>query len=287
MRLSLRRFQPDAVVATFLGLLDIKLGCEIILLFGLINKVAGVYGLIMLFLPGVGTFSQFLFYAYSVATLIVFAWALRAVKSETAYRVLLAAHIYLADHVIQTLFHYIFYYRYWYQVAHDGKRELNSQAQQDIFNLALSRNETEPIPAAGQSAADAQIANQIWAEEKGYAVGVTLFGFLLKVYFIIVLYSYAAHLRTSSYHSLPLTSRVNQAREARSGQSQVASQADEDLDLDLREIDGPTEASAGPSSAPASSSSAPRAGNGGPGTPAAGKGKNTRNKDDDDDFSWD
>lgn len=26
MRLSVRRFQPDAVVATFLGLLDIKLG---------------------------------------------------------------------------------------------------------------------------------------------------------------------------------------------------------------------------------------------------------------------
>lgn len=164
----------------------------------MINKVAGVYGLIMLVL-GVGTLSQFLFYAYSVITLIVFAWALRAIKSvscqrccsspicthlltlqETAYRVLLATHIYLADHIIQTMFHYIFYYRYWYQVAHDGKRELNSQAQKDIFNLALSRNETEPIPAHGD-AATAALANKVWAEEKGYAVGVTLFGFLLKV----------------------------------------------------------------------------------------------------------
>ncbi|WOO85578.1 Inositol phoshorylceramide synthase regulatory subunit kei1 [Vanrija pseudolonga] len=279
MRLSVRRFQPDAVVATFLGLLDIKLGCEIIILFALINKVAGVYGLIMLVL-GVGTLSQFLFYAYSVITLIVFAWALRAIKSETAYRVLLAAHIYLADHLIQTLFHYIFYYRYWYEVKHDGKRELNSQAQKDIFNLALSRNETEPLGAHSDAAA--ALANRVWAEEKGYAVGVTLIGFLLKVYFIVVLYSYAAHLRNSSYHSLPLTSRAHRAREARSGGGpQVASQAD-DIDLDLHDVDEHVDAAAAPSAS--SSSSAPRAGNGGPGTKAAaGKGKG----DDHDDFSWD
>lgn len=29
-----------------------------------------------------------------------------------------------------------------------------------------------------------------------------------QVYFILVLYSYAAHLRSSTYHALPLTSRA-------------------------------------------------------------------------------
>lgn len=45
----------------------------------LINKVAGVYGLITVFVGG--TFVQFLFYAYSIASLFAFGWALKVVKS--------------------------------------------------------------------------------------------------------------------------------------------------------------------------------------------------------------
>jgi hypothetical protein len=45
----------------------------------LINKVAGVYGLITILVGG--SFVQLLFYAYSIATLFAFLWALRIVKS--------------------------------------------------------------------------------------------------------------------------------------------------------------------------------------------------------------
>lgn len=45
----------------------------------LINKVAGVYGLITVLVGG--TFVQFLFYAYSVVTLFAFLWALGVIKS--------------------------------------------------------------------------------------------------------------------------------------------------------------------------------------------------------------
>lgn len=45
----------------------------------LINKVAGLYGLITIFVGG--SFAQLLYYAYSVGTLFAFLWGLRVVKS--------------------------------------------------------------------------------------------------------------------------------------------------------------------------------------------------------------
>ena len=52
-------------------------GAKIILLFGALNKVAGVYGLISAFTGG--SISQMSFYIYSSVTLYVVVWGLRAV----------------------------------------------------------------------------------------------------------------------------------------------------------------------------------------------------------------
>lgn len=82
------------------------------------------------------------------------------------------------------MFHYVFFYNYWYIQKHDGQRDLNSQAQKDIFELAVSRGEVSASDA-DNSEATAQIraglAQQIWNQEKGYALGVIFLGFLLKV----------------------------------------------------------------------------------------------------------
>jgi hypothetical protein len=152
---------------------------------------------------------------------------------ETSYKTLIVAHLYALDHVILQVFHYIFFYTYWYINSHDGKRLLNSQAQKDIVELAVSRHEVEPIDTTGANDEHrAALALDIWNHEKGYALGVVFLGFLMKVsdigsgsgsgraesrsgtklttkiYFILVLYSYAAHLRSSTYHNLPLTTHA-------------------------------------------------------------------------------
>lgn len=143
----------------------------------LINKVAGVYGLITVIVGG--TFWQFLYYAYSFATLWAFLWALSVIKLEVAKKSLFVAHLYVIDHAIAWVFHYIFYYSYWYVLKHDGARILNSQAQKDIFDLALDRGETQPLEEGRDQ--QAQLAHDIWNKEKGYALGVIAVGFLLKV----------------------------------------------------------------------------------------------------------
>jgi hypothetical protein len=100
---------------------------------------------------------------------------------ENAHKTLQVAHLYTLDHIILQVFHYIFYYTYWFVNAHDGKRVLNSQAQIDILDLAVSRGEVAAPSEAPSDDIIAVNARTIWDHEKGYALGVVSFGFLLKV----------------------------------------------------------------------------------------------------------
>lgn len=249
----------------------------------LINKVAGLYGLITIFVGG--SFAQLLYYAYSVGTLFAFLWGLRVVKSvrpllydgaakanneqESSAPTLLLSHLYSLDHIIVSLFHYIFYLHYWYTVPHDGRRTINSQAQQDLINLALSRGEiTEPTGESGQSADELRmaLAGEIWERERGFAVWTLLAGWILKIYFILVLYSYAAHLASSTYHTLPLTFRGKATKLAHPDPGQEGSSpripGESEDDIELRRAE--QAARDGPSK----------------------KGKGKRTEEDDEDLSW-
>jgi len=173
---------------------------ELILLFGLINKVAGVYGLIAIFTGG--SITQLSFYLYSTATLFLFIWGMKAVSEESSSRSLTLAHLYTFDHILQTLYTLNFANYYWYGVAHDGMRIANSPAQQALIELAISRGEI----TAGRSEDIAALAQQLWTKERGTAALVLILIWFMKIYFIVVLYSFAAHLRSKTYHSLPLSS---------------------------------------------------------------------------------
>ncbi|ODO08909.1 hypothetical protein L198_00648 [Cryptococcus wingfieldii CBS 7118] len=275
----------SAIFNSFLGLLDIKLGAEIVLLFGLINKVAGLYGLITIVVGG--TFPQLLYYAYSTGTLFAFLWGLKVVKSEKSAPALLLSHLYALDHAISTVFHYVFFYKYWYNTPHDGRRTINSQAQQDLINLALSRGEiTEPVGGDSNRLDElrAALAEDIWAQEKGFAVWTLVAGWALKIYFILILYSYAAHLASSTYHTLPLTARGRATQIAHPDPSKSSDRTDphtggraaaeNDDDEELRKAQHATEEVG---SAPAQTQ--------GKGE-GKGKGKGKAGGDEDD-FSWD
>lgn len=95
------------------------------------------------------------------------------------------SHLYTIDHIILTLFHYLFFLNYWYDLPHDGRRTANSQAQLDLINLAASRGEI-PTPTETTDQDDATrvaLAQGIWTEEKVYAGWALIFGWLLKVSF--------------------------------------------------------------------------------------------------------
>ncbi|KAF9054438.1 Inositolphosphorylceramide synthase subunit Kei1-domain-containing protein [Panaeolus papilionaceus] len=199
MKLMLRPEWRLWPLSSFLGLLDIKTGVNLALLFALLNKVAGVYGLIAVLTGAGGTFAQLSLYIYSVLGLVALAWGLRVVQEEDPKKTLYFAHLFFADHILSTSWTVFFAIVWWLWTPHDGRRQANSEAQKAMIELANT---------AAQNLTDVQrkeAAMAIWNQEKGLAAMVIILSWICKIYFVILIYSYAVHLRKGSYRSLPLS----------------------------------------------------------------------------------
>ncbi|KAF8308327.1 DUF1753-domain-containing protein [Clavulina sp. PMI_390] len=197
MRLRLRPEWRPRPLASVLGFMDLKTGKRVTLvtMFALFNKVAGVYGLIAIF--NGGSLAQVSMYAYSVAALAVFAWGLKVSTDEDPKRTLYFAHLFVADHLLNTIWTGFFAVVWWVYNPHDGKRIANSAAQEQMISAGGGKAMTDD---------ERRVAAQlIWNKEKGTAAMFLAIGWLAKVYFALLIYSYAIHLRKGTYRSLPLS----------------------------------------------------------------------------------
>ncbi|KAI0316019.1 Inositolphosphorylceramide synthase subunit Kei1-domain-containing protein [Amylostereum chailletii] len=228
MKLMLRpefRLRP---LASFLGFLDLKTGVSIALLFALLNKVAGVYGLLAMLTGAGGSFAQLSLYIYSVASLLALSWGLRAVNDEDPKRTLYFAHLFFADHILSTSWTVFFAVHWWVYTPHDGQRVSNSPAQQALIDGYIG--ELQHMTDAERAAA----AERVWGQEKNAALAIIILGWLSKFFFAALLYSFAHHLRRGTYRSLPLS---------RSGPAKDPSAAFRDAaDDELDGLDDPTDA---------------------------------------------
>jgi len=200
MKLTLRpewRLRP---LASFLGCIDLKTGVTIALLFTLLNKVAGVYGLIAVLTGAGGSAAQLSLYFYSVLSLLALAWGLQAISREDAKKTLYFAHVFAVDHVLSTAWTLFFAIVWWVYTPHDGQRTANSPAQEEMAQKGAAL-----AAALHNMTAEERVeaATELWNDEKGLATAVIVAGWLAKIYFALLLYSYAVHLRKGSYRSLP------------------------------------------------------------------------------------
>jgi hypothetical protein len=198
MKLMLRPEWRLWPLTSFLGVLDLKTGVTVALLFALLNKVAGVYGLIAVLTGAGGSFAQLSLYIYSVIALVALGWGLKAVKAEDPRSTLYFAHLFFADHVLSTAWTVFFAVVWWVYTPHDGRRQANSAAQEDMMRMGAGNHtltESERTEAA----------MRIWNQEKGTAAAVIIASWLCKIYFAVLLYSYATHLRKGSYRNLPFS----------------------------------------------------------------------------------
>jgi len=198
MKLTLRpewRLRP---LSSAFGFLDLKTAVTVALLFAVLNKVAGVYGIIAMFTGAGGTAAQLSMYIYSTIALAAVIWGMKSVTQENAKHTLYFAHLFFADHVLNTAWLIFFAVLWWVYTPHDGRRMSNSPSQEEIAKSGPaigSHNMTEEERV--------QAAMTLWQAEKGLATGVIVLGWLAKFYFAALLYSYAIHLRKGSYRSLP------------------------------------------------------------------------------------
>ncbi|QRW17007.1 inositol phosphorylceramide synthase subunit Kei1 [Rhizoctonia solani] len=174
------------------------MGVTMILLFALINKVAGVYGLVSLFFGG--SAAQISMYVYSSLAIVALAWGLKAVTDEDPKRTFYFAHIFVADHLLGTIWTVFFAVLWWVYNPHDGEKVVNSAAQEAMAGAHGNTTMTHEERVAA--------AQLIWNKEKGLAAAVLIAGWISKIYFAALIYSYATHLRQGSYRTLPMTAAL-------------------------------------------------------------------------------
>lgn len=182
------------LLSSFLGFFDIKLGVTIISLLSLLNKVAGVYGILAIFSGG--SWAQLSMYVYSILTIGLVLYGLQATGEENPRKTFFYSNFLLADHLISSIFTVLFGVEWYLNNPHDGRRIANSDAQKDMMNP----NAPDLSPELRK-----QAAQQIWNTEKGFASLILISVWLSKLYFILVVYSFALHLRRGSYTTLPLS----------------------------------------------------------------------------------
>ncbi|ORY41827.1 Inositolphosphorylceramide synthase subunit Kei1-domain-containing protein [Leucosporidium creatinivorum] len=194
------RFKTPPLLTNFLGL-DLKLGVSIVSLFGVLNKVAGAYGMMAVLTGGTlaQPVSQLTMYIYSIATLVVFLWGLKKISEENGPKTLIYAHLFAVDHFVGTIYTAIFAVMWYVHTPHDGRRVANSDAQKEMMGsidgtMGGLTDEQRALAAQG-----------VWKSERGFSAAVLILGWFIKIYFILCLYSFAIHLRRNSYHTLPKT----------------------------------------------------------------------------------
>ncbi|KAJ1018146.1 hypothetical protein NDA16_005012 [Ustilago loliicola] len=211
-------------ITSFLGFMDLKIGASILTLFALFNKTAGVYGILAVFQGG--TFSQVALYVYSIATIVLFLWGLKGISDEDAQHVLTYAHLFTLDHMISTFWTLLFTFNWWYFTPHDGQPTTNQSSHQTgLMHLIETIESQYRTPEQMAKLHHDQLtpeqrkisAQRIWKEEKDFSAAVLTLGWLVKIYFALVLYSYALHLRHGTYRTLPLSKASANSAATRSG----------------------------------------------------------------------
>ncbi|ELU43481.1 CMGC/MAPK protein kinase [Rhizoctonia solani AG-1 IA] len=139
-------------------------------------------------------------YVYSSLAIVALAWGLKAVTDEDPKRTFYFAHIFVADHLLGTIWTVFFAVLWWVYNPHDGEKVVNSAAQEAMAGAHGNTTMTHEERVAA--------AQLIWNKEKGLAAAVLIAGWISKIYFAALIYSYATHLRQGSYRTLPMTAAL-------------------------------------------------------------------------------
>lgn len=138
-------------------------------LFALINKVAGIYGLVAV-LSGGADVAQLTMYLYSVATIFVFIWGMRKISEEDGSKTLVYGHLFAFDHLVSTVYTAWFGVVWYAFTPHDGRRVANSDAQKEMLGDVVMDDATR-----------IRAAEAIWKSERGFSAAVLVLGWLIKV----------------------------------------------------------------------------------------------------------
>ena len=98
------------------------------------------------------------------------------------------AHVFFADHILNTTWTVYFAVLWWLHTPHDGRRNANSPAQQALIDGYIGKHQ-DMSPDERAAAAE-----RVWRAEKAQALTIIILGWLIKVRIIAVLSPSMTHL---------------------------------------------------------------------------------------------
>ncbi|KAI9453019.1 hypothetical protein BJY52DRAFT_1400378 [Lactarius psammicola] len=180
MKLTLKQELRPRPFGSVLGLLDLKTGVTVVVLFASPESMV----LIAMLTGAGGNAAQLTLYIYSVLALAALAWGLRTINDENPKHMLYFAHVF---------------------------SPIIFSTPPGQFILPFT-GQHQDMSADERAAA----AERVWRAEKGQALTIIILGWLIKFYFAALLYSFAHHLRRGSYRALSF-SRTHHANGTTTG----------------------------------------------------------------------
>ncbi|KAF7945932.1 uncharacterized protein EAE97_004970 [Botrytis byssoidea] len=209
---------------TFLYLMTLRTGTEMISLSMIFNKVTGFYGLLAVLAGLKLSPLQLSMYIYSVAALALTAFLMPHIRKQTPFQCLALAWFYLFDTIINTAFTTAFAVTWLLAVSADQSNKGISSAApggstidetagftSPKFNVSAVNAIASPASGAGQdavaygTAAGATLEQSVGIEESVPSIIVVGILTLIRVYFILVVMAYARQVLRQNMYSASST----------------------------------------------------------------------------------
>ncbi|EWC48639.1 hypothetical protein DRE_01861 [Drechslerella stenobrocha 248] len=199
----------------FLGVLDLKIGAELILLCSLFNKASGFYGLLAIFSGAEISALQISMYVYSVLAVFFIAWVQPHIRKRTPFPVISFGYWYLVDSIINATYTTMFAVT-WFMVISEPRRSQAVTAANTAPGVGNSGKMIEDIsglsggpfnPTGGPDGTDTPVPSYIDSLSSGLSIGAFTNGlhqpesmtsmsiiaglWIVRAYFCLVVLAYA------------------------------------------------------------------------------------------------
>lgn len=201
----------DPLPQTFLQKMSLRTGAEIITFLQLINKVSGLYGLLALLTGAHLSGLQLSMYLYSTIALLATVYLYKHIRLQSPFQVLLLAHLYALDSVVNALYTAFFGIAWFYVLAAHpsessapGASGINENAGFTSPKYNVSNVEVVAAPASGIQGGQNAVAVGQGTPSGSTGLGAAVFqgssimsitlisGFwALRVYFVFIMLAFA------------------------------------------------------------------------------------------------
>lgn len=179
-----------------------KLGADIIISFGILNKVSGFYGLASILTGKPISAMEWILNIWSLVLLSVFILAYVGVRNGRALTILLFAHVYLVDSLFIIAFT-IFFCVKWFKT-----HKVSDMADVASSAISLQLRQTASATGTAVEAAATAVPNNSSAvtagadfsdsvslgQETAVSIILTVFVLLVRIYFTFIIVGYARQL---------------------------------------------------------------------------------------------